>query len=323
MKKNVFIVPYFGKLPKTFPVFLKSCVANTDFEWLIFTDDKTSYEYPPNVKRILMTFEELKNRVQSKFEFPIRLERPYKLCDYKPAYGLIFEDYLQDYLFWGHCDIDTVMGKLDDFITEELLDSYDKLFCLGHMILYRNTYENNRAFMTETNGRYLYKESFTTDKITVFDETYGGRDNVNTVFLEAGKRVFMADWSVNFKILPTSFLRTRFNAEKYAYDIFPNEKNLYVWSKGKLLRYYLEDNEVKAKEEMYIHFQSRNMRYQPGVLSCSAFKMVPNRYCVLKRDIKTVWDFRIESIFISFHFFEIKYKRLVKRIKSKPRLVKK
>ena len=129
------------------------------------------------------------------------------MCDYKPAYGLIFEDYIKDYNFWGHCDIDTIMGNLGKLIDDSMFEKYDKMFCLGHMILYRNTYDNNRTFMKEVRGRFLYKESFTTEKITAFDETWDKNTTVNTVFVENGRNVLMEDWSVNFKILPTAFTR--------------------------------------------------------------------------------------------------------------------
>ena len=47
----VFICPYFGKLPKgQFPLWLKSCENNPTIDWIIFTDDRTRYNYPKNVK---------------------------------------------------------------------------------------------------------------------------------------------------------------------------------------------------------------------------------------------------------------------------------
>lgn len=52
MKNKVcFVVPYFGKFPSYFDLFLKSCKYNEDFNWIIFTDDKEDYDYPNNVKK--------------------------------------------------------------------------------------------------------------------------------------------------------------------------------------------------------------------------------------------------------------------------------
>lgn len=41
----------------------------------------------------------MKERIQRIFDFPISLERPYKLCDYKPSYGEVFKDELAGYDF--------------------------------------------------------------------------------------------------------------------------------------------------------------------------------------------------------------------------------
>ena len=80
-------------------------------------------------------------------DFEITLSKPQKLCDYKCAYGVIFEDYIQDYDWWGHCDLDQIFGNLNMFVTEDMLRKYDKLFSLGHLSLYKNSYKNNRIFM--------------------------------------------------------------------------------------------------------------------------------------------------------------------------------
>lgn len=100
--KIAIIIAYFGKLPEYIQLFLDSCKLNYGFEWLIFSDDDTTYNYPSNVHLIKMNFGECKKLIQSKFDFEITLSKPQKLCDYKCAYGVIFEDYIQDYDWWGH-----------------------------------------------------------------------------------------------------------------------------------------------------------------------------------------------------------------------------
>ena len=108
MYSIAYVVPYFGKFPKGFQFWLLSCKCNPSIDWLIFTDDKTPYDYPENVKVTYWTFNQMKKKAQAIYDFQIFLERPYKLCDFKPAYGEIFADELKNYDFWGHCDIDLV-----------------------------------------------------------------------------------------------------------------------------------------------------------------------------------------------------------------------
>lgn len=201
MKKCLFIVPYFGKLPNTFPMFLKSCLINKDFNWLIITDDKTEYNYPQNVTRINMTFKQVIKLFEKKLGMKIVLNNPIKLCDFKPIYGMAFEKYLKDYSFWGNCDLDLVFGKLNHFVTDEMLKKYDKIFELGHLILYKNTKSINFLFKEKINGEYWYKRAFRTSEICGFDETWKTNKNINTIFIRVRESIaiFMCMGKWKFK----------------------------------------------------------------------------------------------------------------------------
>lgn len=179
--KVVFILLYFGKLPNYFQLYLQSCKYNKDFDWLIITDDNTPFIYPDNVKVIFKTFKQIQCVIQSKFDFPISLERPYKLCDYRPAYGYIFQEYLTTYDFWGSVDPDCIWGDLKKFITEEILNDFDKIFKLGHLTLYRNTLKNNKMFMRPLNGKERYKEVFMTSESQQFDEAIEN-NSINDIY---------------------------------------------------------------------------------------------------------------------------------------------
>lgn len=93
-----------------------------------------------------MTFQELKKWFQSKFDFPIVLDSPYKLCDYKVMTGYLFNDYLKDYDYWGYSDADMLFGDIRKFLPDNKLEQYDKIGHLGHFTLYRNTEEINTLF---------------------------------------------------------------------------------------------------------------------------------------------------------------------------------
>ena len=81
-------------------MFLNSCGQNSEFDWLIFTDDRRDFVYPDNVRVHYCEFRDIQELFQSKFDFPIRLNDPRKLCDYKPAYGYVFQEYISQYDFW-------------------------------------------------------------------------------------------------------------------------------------------------------------------------------------------------------------------------------
>lgn len=316
--KCCFIILYFGKLPNYFQLFLNSCAFNHDFTWLIFTDDHTAYRYPTNFRVEYIEYDDIKKYMESKFDFPLALNSYHKLCDLKPAFGFLFEDYICDYQFWGHCDIDTIMGNLSHYLTDELLNQYDKLFCLGHFILYRNTFENNRVFMHAVNGELWYKESFTSPETTIFDETYGGKKNVNTIFLNEGKRVFQFDWSMNCHIKPTALVRTKYDAET---DTFSREKKkdaLYTWRNGAILRYYYHNGELTEEEFMYIHLQSRDMKMQKDVDLHDRFIITENKFSILKEEQIDSSNFkRIPRHSFSLHYIKNQIKWTKAKIKKR------
>ena len=43
MKSIAYLVPYFGKLPVGFKMWLLSCAANETIDWILLTDDRTEY----------------------------------------------------------------------------------------------------------------------------------------------------------------------------------------------------------------------------------------------------------------------------------------
>lgn len=312
MKKCCFIIPYFGKFNNYFPLFLKTCAWNTDFNWLVITDDETPYDYPNNFRVIKMSFDKLKELVQSKFDFPISLEKPYKLCDYKPAYGYIFEEYLSGYKFWGHCDTDVLMGNLNTFFTDELFSKYDKIGCLGHMILYRNTEDNNRVFMHDYRGISLFQKAFSTPGIVTFDEEYLYDNNINRIYLAEHRPVLIKDMSFNFHMSYYQFVRVQYTGRytslsPHGYVAEKYRDAVYLWKKGHIKRYMLVNNELNIEEAAYIHLQKRTMEFIRELLNVEVVKVIPNKFDFL--EVKEItsgnfsniikWDSNLE-LFKSF-----------------------
>lgn len=172
MKKVCFVVPYFGKLPDYFQVWLNTCKTNPTIDWLLFTDDTQLFDYPENVKVTYWSFDEVRTHVQKNFDFQINLKTAYKLCDYKVAYGEIFSEYLIDYDFWGFCDIDLIWGDIRAFYTDELLEKYVKIGCQGHATIFRNTEEVNSAYRIQVEGNKSYRVIYTQDAIGCTDVGY-------------------------------------------------------------------------------------------------------------------------------------------------------
>ena len=105
------VVPYFGPRPSYLPLVLKSMAANPDVDWLLLTESPVP-DAPPNVGVHRWEFADLAARIQGSFDFRICLERPYKLCDFRPAFGEVFADELRGYDWWGHSDLDVLFGRV-------------------------------------------------------------------------------------------------------------------------------------------------------------------------------------------------------------------
>lgn len=307
--KKCLIVPYFGKFPNYFQLTLDSCGKNLDFDWLIITDNNEDYDYPSNVKVYKMTFEEFKKLIQIKLKNyieKIELEKPYKLCDYKVTYGYVLSAYLKNYDWWGYCDFDIIFGKLNNFITDELLKKYDKLFVFGHFTLYRNTEEINKLFLKSYGEKKLYEEYFKTSKICAFDELW--KESINNIFEKNYKKIFYENFSadiypkdVNFRIIFLDILNKKIKVQK-------TDKGFFVYDNGKIIKILKNKNEIIKQEYMYIHLQKRKMECNISTLNRKFYKIIPN--------IFENMEINLEELSYN-NFFKIKKRKIDKEYYNK------
>lgn len=278
MQKILIILPYFGKFPSFFPLSLQSCRYNPTIDWLLLTDNTEKYDYPENVQVVYTNFPAMQSSFQQKFDFPIVLHQPYKLCDYRPAYGYVFSEYLKGYDFWGHCDLDLIFGDLRSFFPDDQLTMYDKVGHLGHLTLYRNTPEINTLFMLPVNGRERYREVFTTENSCIFDEW--DDLSINQMFLRTGKRVWL--WNDFFDAYPhdDNLVRATRDIDFNDYSWTPKiDRTPYwiSWEDGKIFSHARKNSSWKKEELAYAHFQKREMAVDCPV-NGQPFWCLPTRF---------------------------------------------
>lgn len=265
MKSIALVLVYFGKKPNYFELWLKSAEYNSSIDFFIFTDLNISETANIHVKRI--TFDDFKDRVNNKFSFECILNTPYKICDYRPAFGVIFDEELREYDYWGYVDSDVIFGNLRKFLTNEILDNYDRFSNLGHLTVFRNTQENNRKFMFSKCGMYYsYKEAFQIAENTAFDELGGMKWLSDIGYIKA-----YTDYKYIADIFPTTYhFRTYYN-------YYSDKRHIYRFHKGKLTALYeKEENLVDEIEMMYIHLQARKM--VNVATSNTEYLILPNRF---------------------------------------------
>lgn len=278
MKKIIIIIPYFGKLPNYFPLFLESCRFNSSIDWLLIIDDKEIYEYPINVKVIYWTFREIRSYIQNKFEFTISLQNPYKLCDFRGAYGYIFEEFIFGYDFWGYGDMDVIYGNIRKFLNPKVLKENERVFLLGHLSLYKNNEKMNMLFKTAFKGKEYYKYVFSYPENYVFDE-----GKMNVYLLEKNIKFYHRNVIGDINVFQKNFQLVHYALDspgKYKYFEIKNEPTLiFKWKKGRLIGYFsacLENTTIFKREFVYIHLQKRKMLIKNN--SKDAYLIVPNEF---------------------------------------------
>lgn len=159
MIRKLMIVPWFGPLPDWYDEWKQNVASLQD----------QGYDF-----LVPMDFAAFQQRVKETLgvELPEVFEDRRKPCDFRPAFGVIFEKELRGYEFWGHTDMDVVYGRLNHFITDKLLNECDifsndaptKTIC-GPFSLFRNTPKVNELFKRTDWEKILIHE-----ELCAFDE---------------------------------------------------------------------------------------------------------------------------------------------------------
>lgn len=172
MYSIIVILPYFGKFPEMFPFWLESCKQNETINFLIVTDQQIAC-HASNIKVLKSSLFEIKKKIETILNIKVWLEKPYKLCDFRPIYNKIFCNYIEKYDFWGYCDCDLIFGDIRTFLTDNLLDSYDYILGLGHFHIQRTKDEKYEKVWKSARGLWRnmqWREIFVSSQNEWFDE---------------------------------------------------------------------------------------------------------------------------------------------------------
>lgn len=248
--KICLIACWYGEYPWYFQYFIKSCRHNTSIDFILITDNKGHIPYKPNnVKVVFKTLNEIKALASAKLGFSVRLDYPYKICDFRPAYKFLFPEILVGYAFWGSTDIDVIHGDIRAFLSEDLLNNYDVIssrhdYLTGSFFLFRNTDKINRLFMESKDFRLVFSEP----QHFCFDEC-----NFLHRELQDGRSIF--EFTSNIQSM--TFLIKKAEAEgrlKAFFDfmVIEGTPGKITWDRGKI---YYKD-EFEAMHYHLVHFKN-------------------------------------------------------------------
>lgn len=252
MNKTICLIAvYYGELPFWMSAFYLTCKYNPQISWILVTDNKAPGNLPANIQFIDLSLAELNHLINQKIDGKLKIEDSYayKLCDYKPAYGLLFQDFIKDYDYWGHCDLDIVWGDVCRFLQQERFDNYDiftsrKEQISGHFCLYKNTLRVNSFFkeipfwVRQLKKRYRYcgiDEKYLSSLLRRKSNfpVIGG---LISLFLYTNRPSLRVYWN---KVLATAGVHQR--------EMLSTTGASFVWKEGKT--YHIDGSEL-----MYIHF---------------------------------------------------------------------
>lgn len=308
-KKIALIVPYFGKFPNYFEKWLMSCRYNPTVNWLIFTDCHDEYDYPPNVTVYYTTFAELRERIQGLYDFKIALFKPYKFCDFRPAYGDIFRKELKEYDFWGYCDVDLIWGNFRHFVTDAMLSKYDRIGLYGHCSIIKNTPELCLLYRRKLDGVPDFKKVFSSPMSYCFDE----RHAFNKYF--AKWNFFMVGLSGVFDV---NIKYQGFCSADPEFDLPYNKLASFTFEEGKLVCHYLDEKgKEQEKELMYVHFQKRGLNIDVAVGNSESFTILPNN--ILPIDVDKFWAYKPYLRKIRTGYYRMMFKQIINEITGEHR----
>ena len=335
MKRIAIIHAWFGPFPNYFALWLNSCKKNHTIDFYILTDQDLEGE--DNIIPLKMTLSNLKTLFEDYLGFPISLETPYKLCDYKIIFNVAIPNINQDYDFWGFCDCDLIFGDIRHFLTEDILENFPYIGVLGHFHLQKSNYPLFEKVLrhTKTLEGYSFQDVYTSPQIFIYDELPYGLprqiidqkpDDVYSLFLPDHRLLESPNDSI------PGFIDSYNNADelgaRYITSIFSRHSNdiacwkrisrnenkkwiYYKYNNGTLKCCYWENNKYKEREILYLHLFRRKMKVCISNIS-ENYNIIPNKFVenkVTKADLRFAYTldfFRCQKIYFKRRYYNFK-----------------
>lgn len=260
MKSIAIVIDYFGGIwPEWLPLFLESCARNSSIHWIIHTDCPQPRNSPRNVVISSMTWAQYQAHVSRKLDISFDTDRKYKICDLRPAYGVLWEDEIAGFDFFGWSDIDVIYGDLRHFLTDDVLEHNvvsTHTWCFsGHFCLLKNEPWVKNAFR-ELEG---WRAAMTSPENQRYDE-----DHFIRAFIRPNR--FTPKWLEPLVWLADRInpLRVRYRkvylVEQYTTPLVPG-----LWAESKTVRHsdrwFWKDGKVTNahngdRQFIYLHFMN-------------------------------------------------------------------
>jgi hypothetical protein len=308
LMKAAIVIIWNGPWPGYLRFFLKSLERNKEIiDVLIFTENSSEEWFPRNFKVINMNLTGIHELIESKtgLKTASLINNTRKLCDLKPCYGHVFEDYLKGYNFWGIGDLDLIYGRLDKYLTKEVMEKHDLItvkeeYVSGAFTVMRNNETMKRLYLQSPDVNKVFAE----EKHFHFDEA-----GIKYDFLRDRNDIDDYDFSKDIVCFTTVAKRAAKGGIIKAHErscikesIIDAEHLIYDSDKGILSSDW-------TRYAIY-HFVTEKAKY-----TMPPWKNIPDRF------ILTSYGVFKEEVFFKYNFIISRYKKISSVIeKQKKRL---
>jgi hypothetical protein len=251
-----FVIIYINDLPHYAPLFFRSVELNPCIDVLLVVDRPPAINLPSNVIVKVISREDLLHRICTVTGLSIDSMTGHKLCDFRPLFPVIFRHELQDYEWWGHCDLDMMFGSLGPWIDSYLSQQYDVFTAsdsgtVGHFTIYRNTEEVCLQMFSMLNSPglrklFIHPDNQHLDEGEAYEHIISGTSLrlLTTPQLSECLRMKFAPYGITF------------NPDGSIADLKVKEFGVAYWQDG---RTWYETRGRLPVEVLYIHFMGTKM----------------------------------------------------------------
>ena len=259
------VIAYFTPEGKGFPNYFeywqKSAAANIKIDFFIATNvDTSNYVKYDNIHFLHMSSDFFWDKIQQLLGCEI-VKDFYKIAELKPLYGILFQEILQNYDYWGYGDIDLIYGDIAKLLQKCFAEGKEAIGSFGHFCLVKNTDKIRYLPLqsVECIEHPLNIKNIATEKPCCYWDEFRGM----------GLRLYQAGIDV---VRLQSKLADIDQKYKYFSVLGRNGKWGFTWKNGTLTGY---NNRNEKMEFLYVHFQKRRLSVPHGK-AADKFCIVPN-----------------------------------------------
>ena len=178
MKTKIAIISvYLGELPKYFNFTKKSIFHNKEYDWFIFSDQILETYKENNITYVPTSLDDINRRLSNKLNYNVELKNPYKLVDTKPSWFDIFEEYFENYDWWGWTDLDIIYGNFSTFLDDIVFENYDIVtimnrYLFGPFVLMSKKYKDIYKEIENVSNLIANENPNNLKKVYYVDELY-------------------------------------------------------------------------------------------------------------------------------------------------------